>query len=273
MGGSGGAAATTGGAGNTSGGSGGDGGGGGPATPSSGCGVAPPESGEQTVSVDGEERTYLLDLPPDYDSNTPYPILFGFHGAGTSGSTFRGQFYGNLLSTAGDDAVVVHPNAGGDDAAWDTMRDVPFFDAMLEQLQAQLCIDESRVFAGGHSSGGFFTNTLGCQRGNVLRGIAPVSGGGPLVFGGASCQGPLAAWIAHGENDLTVDFMSGEGSRDYWVEANGCDAMATSAVSPAECVEFQGCDAGFSVHWCVYQDGHDWPSFGAEGIWNFFSGL
>ena len=34
-----------------------------------------------------------------------------------------------------------------------------------------------------------------------------------------------------------------------------------------------GCGAGLSVHWCVYEDGHDWPEFGPEGIWEFFRGL
>jgi polyhydroxybutyrate depolymerase len=249
---------------------GGGGSGGGVAT--NGCGEAPPETGERSLMLDGEERTYVLDLPPDYDPMLPYPIVFGFHGASTSGSTFRNAFYGNLLSAMGDAAIVVHPDALGDPTSWETERDVPFFDALVEALSAELCIDSARIFATGHSSGGFFSNALGCERGDVLRAIAPVSGGGPFVFGGTSCTGEVAAWLAHGENDETVEFSSGEDSRDHWLEANGC-GETSAAVTPPECVAYQDCNAEHPVHWCVYQEGHDWPEFAPQAMWDFFEAL
>ena len=218
----------------------------------------------------GVERTYLVDLPSSYDPATAYPIVFGFHGASTSGETFRSSFYGNLLSAMADEAIVVHPDALGDPTSWDANRDVTFFDDLLVELRSTLCIDTNRVFATGHSSGGFFTNSLACERADVLRGIAPVSGGGPNGF--ANCVGPVAAWIAHGENDETVDFSSGEGSRDYWLEANGCAADSAMPAALDECVEY-GCEAGLPVQWCVYQDGHDWPDFAPQAMWDFFRAL
>lgn len=240
--------------------------------PSTGCGKEPTLAENPSVMSGGVERTYLIDLPANYDPDTAYPIVFGFHGMGTSGETFRSAFYGNLLSAMKDEAIVVHPDAIGDPTAWGDEEDIAFFDDLLEQLQATLCIDTARVFATGHSSGGFFTNTLACQRADVLRGIAPVSGGGPFSFGNNSCVGPVAAWIAHGENDETVDFSSGEGSRDHWLEANGCDAGSAIASTPSECVEYT-CSEGLPVRWCVYQDGHDWPDFAPQGMWDFFKSL
>ena len=49
--------------------------------------------------------------------------------------------------------------------AWDSQGgpDVGFF--------ATHCIDEDRIIATGHSSGGFFTNVLGCQQVDVQREI------------------------------------------------------------------------------------------------------
>lgn len=246
-----------------------------PVTPSSGCGAAgQPLTGERSIDVNGVTRTYLLDIPAGYDGSTAQPIVFGFHGATTSGEFFRSPFYGNLLSTMADVAIVVHPDALGNPTQWSNTdgADVAFFDALLAALQSELCIDESRVFATGHSSGGFFTNTLGCQRGDVLRAIAPVSAGGPFTFGGNGCTGEVAAWIAHGENDMTVEFAQGESSRDRWLASNGCDETS-SPVPPAPCQEYSGCDAGLPVRWCVYQDGHNWPDFAPEGIWSFFSAL
>lgn len=250
--------------------------GGGAAVRSAGCGRAQQlDSGARTLEVDGQSRTFLLDVPGDYDPNTPYPLLFGFHGRGFDGAEFRADDYGGLTSAAGDDAIVVHPDALGEvERAWDTEseRDIRFFDALLSAVGDGLCIDESRVFAAGHSSGGYFTNTLACARGDSLRAIAPVAGGGPFGSGGnpPDCERPVSAWVAHSESDQTVLFSNGEGSRDFWRESNDCNDSLVTA-SPAPCMAFQGCRAGLAVNWCVYEGGHDWPSFGAQAIWSFFS--
>jgi polyhydroxybutyrate depolymerase len=243
---------------------------------SSGCGQPAPANGEQTLTIDGVERTFLLDLPDGYDPNVALPLVFGFHGATTSAMSFRSAFYGNLLSAMSDEAIVVHPDALGDPTAWNNQADVPFFDAMLARLEQTVCVDQSRVFATGHSSGGFFSNTLGCQRGDVLRAIAPVSAGGPFG-GGAGCTGEVAVFLAHGENDMTVPFTTGEASRDGWLGRNGCEAAETAATaSPAadvECIDYGGCGDGLPVSWCVHQEGHSWADFLPEAIWGFFSSL
>jgi hypothetical protein len=44
-------------------------------------------------------------------------------------------------------------------------------------------------------------------------------------------------------------------------------------VTPSECVEYGGRAPGYPVRWCVYEDGHNWPSFAPEGMWAFFKGL
>jgi polyhydroxybutyrate depolymerase len=246
---------------------------------SQGCGRAAEfESGTQTIDVGGLSRSFILDLPTGYQSSKAYPLLFGFHGRGFSATEFRSASYGNLLSVAGRAAIVVHPDAAGDADAeryWETEndQDVLFFDAMLDALTEGLCVDEARVFAAGHSSGGYFTNVLGCQRGDVLRAIAPVAGGGPFGTGGGapSCERPLSAWIAHAEDDQTVPFPNGEGSRDYWLESDDCSDSSFESVDPNPCVAYDGCARGLAVRWCVYDGGHDWPSFATQGIWEFFA--
>lgn len=238
-----------------------------PASP--GCGAAPPAGGSHTVSVGGQQRTFLLDLPSGYDRNRPTPLVFGFHGAGTSGSLFRS--YGNLRSAMGSSAVLVHPDAVGASRAWALTGtgDVAFFDAMLAQLRTRVCIDDRRVFATGHSSGGFFSNLLGCSRGDVLRGIAPVAGGGPFARPG-SCRGRVAAWVAHGTGDNVVPYSSGQASRDHWVAANGCSTRTQPVGSG---VAYQGCAAGSPVRWVAYSGAHEWPRFAPAEIWSFFRTL
>ena len=84
----------------------------------------------------------------------------------------------NLEKAAAGEALFVYPDGleqkGG--TGWGG-RDLPFFDAMVTDISASHCVDSTRIFATGHSNGGYMTNFVGCARSNIVRGIAPVSGG------------------------------------------------------------------------------------------------
>jgi hypothetical protein len=54
-------------------------------TASAGCGSAAKLStGEQTLTSDGVQRSYWLELPTDYDRNKAYPVIIGLHWRGGS---------------------------------------------------------------------------------------------------------------------------------------------------------------------------------------------
>ena len=235
--------------------------------PSMGCGLEPMPSGSGTIQVDGMARTYEFSVPQDYDKSRSYPLLFAFHGAGVPAGTFRTYF--NMTQVVGPDAIVVYPEALGDPMAWNQQRDLPLFDALLTQFKAQYCVDEKRVFAAGHSSGGFFTHAVGCARGNVIRGIGPLSAGAP--FG--SCMGQIAVWISHGNADPAVMVDSGRKARDFWAQHNHCDVSMSMPVDPAPTVEYAGCDPGFAVRYCEYDGEHNLPAYAPKGIWDFFKTL
>ncbi|MBN2197356.1 MAG: Ricin and poly(3-hydroxybutyrate) depolymerase fusion [Polyangiaceae bacterium] len=244
--------------------------------PSSGCGVTGAATGvqERTLMVGGAERTYVLSVPESYDASTPLPLVFAWHGLGGDGAMAR--MYFRIEDASGGGAIFAYPDGLPNEqgqAGWDLAADggdVAYFDTLLAALSAEYCVDASRVFSTGHSFGGFFTNRLGCSRASVLRAVAPVAGGPPFGGPGAACTPAVAAWIAHGDNDETVDFSMGEDARDAYVAANAC-GTTTVAVEPSPCVAHEGCAAGRPVHWCLHQDGHNWPSFAAAGIWRFFA--
>jgi len=48
------------------------------------------------------------------------------------------------------------------------------FDQLLKEFEDKYCIDKDQVFVVGHSLGAWFTNTLSCARGNVIRAIGSV---------------------------------------------------------------------------------------------------
>lgn len=265
-GGDGGAGASGGGAGGA-----GNAGGGGGSAGSPGCGTPEtPGVSDQTLQVDGTDRTYVLAIPEGLDGETPVPIIFGFHGFNGTG-----QSASNYFGLTGDEpALYVYPQAlplpgqnGG--VGWDMEADgvdVAFIDALIPALASAHCVDTTRVFAAGHSHGASFSNHLGCYRPDVFAAIAPVAGGGP--WAGECTAGSVSAMLIHGSADLDVPISSGIGSRDHWLEANGCEGAASAPTDPAPCVAYEGCAT--PVLWCEHTGGHEWPRFAGDGIRGFF---
>jgi polyhydroxybutyrate depolymerase len=231
---------------------------------SEGCGLTPLSSGRYTVTLDGDSRTYLLDIPDGYRSTVRYPLVYGFHGAGGTPEDFR--VYSRLLSAAGE-AILVFPAAGPTDR-WLAADDLAFFDEIHRLVGNSTCVDIGRVFATGHSSGGFMANALGCQRGDVIRGVGSVAGGGPFT---STCDGPTAAWITHGTNDPIVPFVSGTSSRDRWLDVNGCDPGSTEDRDRG--VTYVDCTSDVPVVWVEQSLFHLWPSWAASEMWEFFQSL
>jgi poly(3-hydroxybutyrate) depolymerase len=248
-------------------------GGGAPPAMSAGCGKADtPGSDTFTIDVDGLQREYIVKIPSGYDPSHPYRLIFTWHYLGGSAAGIAGGFgggYYGLESRSAGSAIFVSPE--GIDAAWPNTggRDVAFGRAMVEWMRENYCIDNERIFSTGFSYGGIMSNTAGCGMGDIFRAIAPMAGSGPRSFGGGGCMGEVAAILFHGQSDNVVSFASGQGSRDHWVEANGCSTM-TMPGSPSQCVEYTGCNDGYPVVWCEYPGGHTQPSFGADAIWAFF---
>lgn len=245
------------------------------------------------ISAAGLDRTFTLAAPTAPCGSLSLVLVF--HGDG--GAAGRTQHFLHLEDTTLGRAVVVYPDglplAGAPTGAattWDTAtatdrnRDVALFDAIVTAMRARFTIDPRRVFATGLSRGAYFTNQLGCVRGDVLRAIAPNAGGGPTASAGADagtvsyegvtlteCPTPaVSAMVIHGDADTTVAPSEGERSRLHWERFNGCtNTRAPEAPSP--CEASSGCRSGQRVVWCLVPDlGHlYWPAF-RESVWGFF---
>lgn len=181
----------------------------------------------RTMDVASVQRAYLLTLPVDYDPGRAYTLIFGFHGL--DGDREQLRSYMNIERPADADAIVIYPegletNRG---TGWDLDRDsddLTFVDALLEKYTSELCIDQARIFATGHSYGGCMSNSVGCYRGEVFRAIAPVAGCGPWLFGpNAGCDGQVAALVIHSPFDTVEDYSSAIQGCNTWLNTNGCD--------------------------------------------------
>jgi len=277
-----------------------------------------PASGYLSIDVQGTTRQYVLELPTGYDGLTPAPVLLAFHGSGTSGQIFLGQGYGNVRAGAAGRVLLVGPNAlvwrgqtawvdsTGDQGGGVTREDVDFFDALVAQLAANYCIDAGRIFAMGHGDGAIIANQLACLRGNILRGVGPFGGAGPVERASASCTGKVAALVGHNPNEgdavqcgsvtggscpwtlLWAD--TGWPTTQYWARQNGCSdpgPMPTAPFAgdgttgnPLPCQSLAGCGASYPVTLCLHDywnqmDGpHAFPvSWGARAATDFFLAL
>ncbi len=258
-----------------SGGSGGGSGGGGAASPigSEGCGETPADASEEwvakTTDVGGTTREWFVWLPADYDPNTPYPVVYQWHGC--SGSANKQNNNPPVQNQSGNAAIHVRGRAV--DNCWNTGAngpDVQFFDALVAEVEATWCADAHRRFATGYSSGAFMSHRLACDRGDQLRGVATIGGG----TAGNNCTGNVAALLIHDEGDEVVGISSSIGARDRHLSNNSCGAT-TVDWDHSPCVRYEGCDGGFPVVWCETtgqnhsrQDGLSAPAF-----WDFLSAL
>jgi polyhydroxybutyrate depolymerase len=245
-----------------------------PATRSAGCGLSTSQRTElwntSAVSTMTGERNYDVRLPRSYDAMTAYPVILLLHGCGSPTNNVP------MEQVAGDAAIVVR-GSGSKNGCWqDTASgaDVPYLDAIMEDVQAKLCVDTRAWFAVGYSSGSWLANTLSCHRGDKFRGIATVSGGEPGEI--KDCKGQHGRIYLHDSTDNSNRLDSDLPSRARMLKTNHCGpAMDTSAFDPAPCVEYQGCDPDYPVVWCQTSgEGHNRQDMLARtAFWNFFQRL
>jgi polyhydroxybutyrate depolymerase len=245
---------------------------GGAAVASPGCGTSPTEAPtawvEKSLDVDGTARQVWTYLPENYDPARAYPVVFLFHGCGNETNNVR------MESVIGEDAVMVRGRAVED--CWDTgtnSPDLAFFDAMVADVEARLCIDTSRRFAVGYSSGSWLINTIECVRGGVLRAAGSVAGGAPRRN---DCSGMIARVFVHDLDDNDNDISGSETERDRLLDVNGCDTTTEPVPEdPEPCARYQGCEPGYPVIWCeTAGEGHGrQDGLAAEASWKLFSEL
>jgi poly(3-hydroxybutyrate) depolymerase len=258
----------------------GGGGAGGSGSKSTGCGKSAPSEGRRTITSGGMNREYVLALPNNYDPNRAYRLIFTWHWRGgnandvVTSSVSLGPYYG-LESRSGGSAIFVSPEGLVDNgtSGWANPngRDIQFLEDMLAYFNANLCIDQQRIFSTGFSYGGMMSIAVGCALGGVFRAVAPFSG---AAYSGCEAgTNPVAFWGAHGTAngaDGVVPIANGRSARDEFLERNGC-GTGTMSVSPSPCVTYQGCRAGYPVTWCEFNGGHTTWAPESQAVWDFFA--
>lgn len=249
---------------------------------STGCGKPLPVT-PSSVNVSGVARSFYLTVPRGYLSHEPTPLIIAFHGRTNSNEELR-SYIGLDKNAPG--FFIAYPTAirsAQGTFSWGGTAggsvDLSFFDALVETISGQYCIDMDRIFVAGHSLGAWMGNSVACLRGGVVRASATVAG--DSIAG--DCSGPSAALLMNNPDDSLSPFAAAERTRDTRLRENGCTTQSEPVQPDAlKCRLYKDCDGGNTVMWCpheldkdnrgVYYP-HNWPREAAPAIGKFFGGF
>jgi polyhydroxybutyrate depolymerase len=259
---------------------------------------APGET-DLTLVSGGLTREYRLHVPTAYTGEEPLPLVLMFHGAGASGPEIAAHTgFADKADEAG--FIVVFPTGTQGEGPLAALGrifnhltfipgfpdDIAFTGELLDELESQLCVDTTRVYAAGFSNGGMFSVRLACSLGERFAAVAAVAGVyyPPFAteFEGVEpdCgERPVPLLAVHGTDDGSVPFAGGQLGPELplrvrhveneimpeWAAHNGCDEAGSIApvTEHVRRVTYEGCTAATELY--VIEGGvHVWP--GADDL-------
>lgn len=257
------------------------------AVQSAGCGKPKTlQNGTLTITSGGVSRKYILRVPDNYDSSHPYRLVFAFAESGSSAQSVatRNYFTMATLDTS-KSTIFVAPDAANGAGSW-SKTDVELTDAILAQLEGDLCIDKTRIFATGFSFGGAMSIALACTRADVFRGVAFFSGADLTGSCPATLTKPIAYYASQASQDSSGTPMptSGKVKQAQFAAVNGCTPEPNALTFPAAgqphtCTVYKNCSAGHPTVYCVFDGAHGWEpkdpgqstSWNAREAWKFIT--
>ena len=241
----------------------------------------------ETITVDGQTRTYTLNLPPDYYESNGFSLVIAMHGGGGDAAQFEST---SRLTEKADAAgfIVVYPegvksdgvlgartwNAGKccDYARDNNINDVKFIDELIDELLAKYKINPKKVYATGHSNGGMLSYRLACEMSGKIAAIA-TSGCSMVVTQPCNPDRPVPVLHMHSVLDARVPYTGGKGITgvyyppidsvmNVWSKINTCETTA-QVVKDDDDYKFTrwtDCTNGVTIQYYLTQDGgHAWP--------------
>ena len=231
----------------------------------------------------------IYDFPTTYDGKVPMPLVIALHGANNPNTILEMLSAGSRLES---NFVRAFPKSNG--SAWSfsggTGADSKRISDIYDDLLANYCIDTSRVFLTGHSSGAQMTVQMACVAGGDKRfkAIAPVA-----ASKYCSTLTPVPVLYIQGMMDAQRGGGNGKDVVAVFTASNTCmtQTMPDTAIANCNsnfdqkpvtpgCITYQGCSK--PTIWCSHNDNsynltdghmHGWPCFASNAIADFFLGL
>lgn len=236
----------------------------------------PAGSSAQTIEFAGQQRRYLLHVPPGYDGTQETPVVYLFHGLG--GSADIAVAYTGWAAKADDEnAIVVAPQGAGKVPSWDFVSptskdgsDLAFVKQLTAKVNSQACVDRGRTYVAGMSNGSALAFAFACSGDFDFAAYGAVA----AAFYRPRCdESPPASIIYfHGTGDKVVPFYGGPTpiapvdpvpkTMALWAQHNECDPQADQEqVSPKVTrYAWPSCAPGTDLRaYVIAGGGHTWP--------------
>jgi poly(3-hydroxybutyrate) depolymerase len=276
------------------------------AVPSDGCGKDPGQAlmtyvkyMEMVTGVptSAQPRNYYVWLPNNYNPKRAYPTVFVGPGCGSDGA------HGIQIQVAsGDNAIVIglDPSTAVDPEhrqCFDSQTlpnnpEIPYVEQTVAKVEAAFCVDKSRLFIEGFSSGSWLSYMMGCVdggSGGLFKAQGNASGedlgwNGGTMTDGFTCKGPTPWMGGHNNPDPNNGYPGG---RDHEIKMNGCTMppvtmpydpgpmVKAPAGATVNCVQYMGCKAPtiFCTTTGLGHNPQEVTGISTYGFWSFWMSL
>jgi len=241
-----------------------------------------------TISVGGHDRSYRLYKPKGLPA--PAALVVVLHGGFGTGDYAERNYGWDQLADS-QKLVVAYPS--GLNRAWNVngagccgrpakegVDDVGFITAAVADIEHNIGINASHVYATGMSNGGMMDYTLACDT-TLFAAIGPVSG---TQLDPCRSPHPVSVMHIHGTADPLIPYGGGPGHgfvhldgppiqdiNAFWRNVDHC-ASPAATTSGSVTTSTAGCpDNRRVVLITVDGGGHHWPDFATEKLWQFFA--
>lgn len=158
-------------------------------------------------TVDNTLQPYRLYVPPSYKGDKPNPLVVALHGMGGDENSMFDGYKSRMLQDQADKYgwLLVAPKGRDSASMYRGMAEQDVLD-VIAQVRSACNVDANRIYATGHSMGGFGSWSIAISRPDLFAALAPVAGGGNPSDMAKIRHTPQI--IVHGDNDRTVNVSS-----------------------------------------------------------------
>lgn len=257
----------------------------------------PTPVGQRDNAGDGTRR-YFVRLPTGYMPDKKYKVLIAASSCtgGNQNLAAMGDVAPTTDATGGAILIspVVEPGVWDRDQCYDDKDpnsiEHPFLERFLAQVGQKYCYDKNKVFVQGHSSGGWYSNMIGCTHASeLIRGMSSNGGGIPNdTTHRAKCNSkPMPGLWIHPVGDteepqatkraisraLVINKCQGAGTNiadeTAWEKAASAPWTVQGAVN---CRKYM-CPEAFPVIFCAPPGTHGPISWHSRAAWAMFNAL
>ena len=253
------------------------------------------------ITVGGQQRRYILNVPTNYTATTPYKLILALHALNSNDMSVYSENYYGLKPQSNNTTIFAAPNGingstpcsgtgvGDSGCGWPPgNNNMELMDAVVKQITDNFCVDTNHIFATGWSYGASMSYEIGCER--PLGGPTATSPWGVRAIaiysvqqmsGGCSPTTPIGYYASHGTNDTVLNYNVGVTLAENFALANGCTWATPTRVTSGThvCTKLTGCKTGYPLEFCSFNGDHTaYPdsgqesiSWGPQEVWTFLS--